>query len=335
MSNNNKKTLTFMSDILFKFLLTCLKPRDARKILNFITRHILGFIDSGLVVQNPNMNPQYFRQKNITVDTFFASARHQIIIEMQATTMCKRLWNRFIQYLSIVSSRVIHVGEDYENIKPTYMILFTKYYDKRHPQLIVEKTWSDKKYKTLVNQSCQKIYLIQIPYIKEIVKKRKKLTDFEAFIYYLYYDNLKGIEYDDKEGILKLMQEVKNRFMKEEKEMYEEALERLAMTIDYDKLLKANVEDARQELIKENEEKLKRMERKFRKEAKKETRREVRREVKKAEKEVRGHTLTLFQKSYPKEDSSFLEHLSLKQYTQILGLLINNASLDKIKAIVL
>lgn len=121
--NKEKKKLTFMSDILFKYLLTCLKPRDARKVLNFITRHILGLVDPGLVVQNPNMNPQYFRQKNITVDTFFASGQHQVIIEMQATTMCKRLWNRFIQYLSIVSSRVIHVGEDYENIKPTYMIL--------------------------------------------------------------------------------------------------------------------------------------------------------------------------------------------------------------------
>ena len=329
--------LTYMNDILFKYLLTQLKARDSKRVLNFITKNVLKFVDKDLVAQNPNMNPQHFKQKNITVDTLFKSAKHMVIIEMQATKMCQRLWNRFILYLSLIASTLINRGQDYDQAIPTYMILFAKEYDKRHPSLIVKKTWMDQKYKSTVNQNCQTIYLVQIPYIKEIVKKRKKLTDFEAFVYYLYYNNLDDIECDDKDGILELMQREKEIFMREEKEMYEAALDRLNLTIDYDELLKENTKEERAKAKAETKRRVS--------EAKKQADKQIQQaneradkamdEAKEAKDNVKSSILTIFKKDYPKENTSFLNHLSLNQYLQILSLLINKESLDKIKAIAL
>lgn len=134
----------------------------------------------------------------------------------------------------------------------------------------------------------------------------------------MYFNYLDGIHCEDNEGILKLMQEEKEKIMEEEKEMYDEALERLRFTIDYDELLEENLEDMREE-VKE--------------EVREEVREEIREKV--TESVTKEKTLKLFKKFYPNEDTNFLNHLSLKQYTQIFDSLINDESINQIKALCL
>lgn len=313
--DKKKKTiLSYMSDILFKYLLTRLNPLKSRKVLNFITLNVLGFIDPNLTLTSPELSPINYKQKGAIVDTRFISSKLSLIIEMQATTMTKRLWNRFILYVSIVSSELIHSGQDYNNAQPTCMILFAKYYDKKSKSLVLEKSWADLKSGKKVNQSCQKIYVVQIPYIKEIIKERTKLTDFEAFVYYLYFNHLEGIEFEDKDGILKMMQEEKEKFMREEKDMYNDALERLQFTFDYDGLAeeskKEGIEEGREEGIEEGIEIGE-------------------------EKRAKKNAIQLFKNKHPNEDTNFLNNLTLNQYTQIFDSLIDDKSLRQIKALCL
>ena len=62
---------------------------------------------------------------------------------------------------------------------------------------------------------------------------------------------------------------------------------------------------------------------------------ESERQREESEKERRADLVTLFNKFYPNEDSSFLETLSIKRYKDVFNAILNNETLQKIKAMCL
>ena len=54
-----------------------------------------------------------------------------------------------------------------------------------------------------------------------------------------------------------------------------------------------------------------------------------------SERERRADLVTLFNKFYPNEDSSFLENLSIKRYKDVFNAILTNETLQKIKAMCL
>ena len=64
-------------------------------------------------------------------------------------------------------------------------------------------------------------------------------------------------------------------------------------------------------------------------------REESERQREESEKERRADLVTLFNKFYPNEDSSFLENLSIKRYKDVFNAILNNETLQKIKAMCL
>ena len=62
---------------------------------------------------------------------------------------------------------------------------------------------------------------------------------------------------------------------------------------------------------------------------------ESERQREESEKQRRADLVTLFNKFYPNEDSSFLENLSIKRYKDVFNAILNNETLQKIKAMCL
>ena len=131
--------------------------------------------------------------------------------------------------------------------------------------------------------------------------------------------------------------------------MNEEEIERiqsLLPPIDYDELLKEAIKETRAEGRAKAKAETKRRVAEAKKQAQRQAQKQADKQIQqaneRADKEinevkdnVKNNILTIFKKDYPKENTSFLNHLSLNQYLQILRLLINKESLDKIKAIAL
>ena len=208
------------------------------------------------------------------------------------------------------------------------MIIFIRDYDRDNPGLVIKKSWADMQTGLKVDQTCQNLYIVQTKYIKEIIKERRKLNDFEAFVYYLYFNHLEGIEYEDKDGILKTMQEEQEKFIKEDKGMYLDMVREQIFAGTFDELMEESMKDKERmqeennKLMQENIERNKEIS-------------VINAKFNESEKERRADLVTLFNKFYPNEDSSFLENLSIKRYKDVFNAILNNETLQKIKAMCL
>ena len=310
-----------MGDKPFKHLILRMGNVFSRKIRNFITYHVMGTIDNGLVPINPEFGPIFVNGKEVILDSLFESQRQFLAIEMQNTLMFQWLWNRFIFYNGVIENFQLQRGEKYIQTKPTNMIIFIRDYDRDTPGLVIKKSWADMQTGLKVDQTCQNLYIVQTKYIKEIIKERRTLSDFEAFVYYLYFNHLEGIEFEDKDGILKTMQEEQEKFIKEDKGMYLDMVREQIFAGTFAELMEESMKD--KERMKEKYSLLE------------EEKNVINAKFNESEKERRADLVTLFNKFYPNEDSSFLETLSIKRYKDVFNAILNNEALQKIKAMCL
>ena len=227
----------FMNDVLFKY---CIGKDNAssQALRNFIIRNVLHREDNDLRVLNPELIPEMLKQKNVILDILLEGDTIKVGIDMQATSMNVYLYKRFQQYLARLCSDQLSAGEKYNEIKPSCMIVFVKDRQEGTSSLIIEYVMSDEADHVEISYALQRLYFIQLPYIEEIVKKKEVLSEFEALIYLIYRNEIEGIKYEEEEGIIKMMKEKKEHFVKEEPALYSEAQQRTYFTIDYDQMLK-------------------------------------------------------------------------------------------------
>lgn len=246
------KELTYLSDALFKYSFG--KNNIVSNTLrSFLLKEVMGFEPLDMSVINPELIPEMIKQKNVILDTLLENDNLRIGIDMQATSFNIHLYKRFQQYLARLCSEQLLVGNDYASIKPAVMILFIKDMDKSIPTLVVEMKMINEEYNIPLPYPLQKLIIIQMPYIFDIVKRKDVLTEFEAMIYLMIKGNLEGIKYEENEGIINYMKERRRSFMTTG--LYGAALEREYFTIDYDLMLKETKEESVKQGIEEGLEK--------------------------------------------------------------------------------
>lgn len=235
--------LSYMNDAFFKYCLGK-ENSESRILREFLLSHVVKEDYSHLKVMNPELIPEMIYQKNMILDILLKNDNMTIGIDMQATPLSKHLYKRFQQYLSRLCSEQVVIGDRYEDIQPTVMILFAKDYNKETPSLIIEKNMMDMEYLIPLPNSIQKFIIIQLPYIETIAREKEKLSEFEAWIYLIYKNTLDGIEYEEKKGVITIMKEKKEKYVKEEPSLYNAAMDRWYFTINWDKALEEAVEEA-------------------------------------------------------------------------------------------
>ena len=302
--DNEIKSFNLKDDRFIHNLFDDLKNPKKKYILNVITKHVLNKAMNEITLLSALQVPEIKDGKYYTLDILYQLEDGSYLnIEMQQNYNPKKDKPRFQQYGHTMASGHIRKGGDYQkDVRPCYQIILVNKLDKKHPKLIqCAKTYVDKDED---DQDCLIRYYIQLPYIKEILKYKslEELNNFELLVYLFYF----GFTYD----ILRLDREV---------------VKVMAMIVDeYTRELAKKLGDLKRDWILAQE-------RQEREEELAKTRQEGE-EIGQL-KNAKLNCIQLFKKSYPNNDDSFLNNLTLSQYKLIFKALLEDQTLDQIQSL--
>ena len=277
---------------------------NKKYILNVITKHLLHHEVKDVTLISSLQVPEIENGKYNTLDILYELENGSYLnIEMQQKYDPKSDKSRFQQYGYKMVAMQLHKGEDYfEDTKQCFQVLFINTLDKDDPCL----TQCAKVYKDNGEDDHDYVirFYIYLPYIKEVLKYKRleELNELKLLVYLFYF----GLTCD----ILKLDREV---------------VKAMARVLDeYTKEYAHQLGEFKRQWILQQE-------RKEREEELAKTRQEGE-EIGQL-KNAKLNCIQLFKKSYPNNDDSFLNNLTLLQYKLIFKALLEDQTLDQIQSL--
>lgn len=233
-----KQSVSFKNDILFKYCVGQNSP-DSLACRKFLFESITPYTLLDYRVDNPELYVIDKNDKQIVKDILMLHDNLRAGLEMQNTSVNRYLLMRF-QYYAFRDIVLQMIGErDYGKVREYIQIVVINDARKDH-RLILHSTLRYEDGNMM--ESCViHLYFLNLKAIDRIAEEKDVLSEFEALAYLMRHDTLEGIVYEEEKGVIKIMEERKQR-----------------MTSD--KGLMALM------LTKEEEEKLKRMELEYAKE---------------------------------------------------------------------
>lgn len=205
----------YSNDVFFKYLLCNDTDQDSLFLLKMIIHRILGISCETVRVLNPDLIPEQINQKDLILDLHVKTEdKKQINIEMQTSSFSHILSHRLQLYGARMISTQISKGENYKCLNPVYQIIFLNDTNKKTNALMDIYTSKNQEGIEERFNLITRVY-VYLPYINEIVKKKRKLNDIETAIYIFKNGEDYGrIELDEK--VKSIMKKKHERFTEDE-----------------------------------------------------------------------------------------------------------------------
>lgn len=241
--------IDYNSDVFFKYVFGR-NTHVSTLLRDFLFKHLLPVKVDDLSVSNPELIPQYIKDKNIILDIYINNEFLDIDIEMQKSSLSQYLYKRFQYYGAKMIASQLDIGDDFRKIKNVYQIIFIEDIDKHNPKLIERyyaKEYSgDKSYPYYVHTT---IY-VYLPYIEVIKEEKEVLSEIEALLYLIHKGTIENIKYDKKKGVVEMVEMLHKEFMGNRR-LVEATMVRNQMREDFQAWHDMDVEEAKEEGIEE------------------------------------------------------------------------------------
>lgn len=294
---NEEITIPFYNDLLFKYFISDNDDPESMYVLKKIIETITPIRVHELYVMNSELIPTRYKEKKSILDVRVQTDHGEFInIEVQSTGLFESLHTRFQYYAFKNIATQIHSGQDYQKLKPVYVIVLFNDEDKRHHELVRRYSNSDEKY----HESEGSLYYIYYVFLKEInriikEKGKENLNELEELSYLIE----KGSDCD-RINMTKVGQIMKKKY---DKFMEDMNLREEAWAYEKAEFDRAANNDAYYEKGK------------------------VQGEIKKA----KSQAIKFYQKKYPGSDIQWMDSLTGKQYDQIIEMIFDDKSIEEIK----
>ena len=327
----------FKKDPLFKCVIDDPEnDEDAYYITEGIIEGTVGKVPDQIVEMNTELSPENFTNKFMRTDVLLDAGKLGIVnIEMQDSDYSKGHNIRFQRYHSELVLMDNQRGEfSYsENARVINQIIFMNAVNRDWQQLIKSFTLRSEEGDEFPN-ALIRVYIVQIPYINEVAKGKplKEFNRLEMFTYVLANGEENAIM-EINHRVVDIMERKRNQYntdaillaMKHNQEMKEAANREMLK----EEITEQVTKEVTEQITKEVTEQV--MEEGIKKgivEGKQEGEKEG---VYKNQREL---TMSVFKMKYPHVDVALIDNLTLKQYKVIFNLLLYDAPLEKIKAVI-
>ena len=208
--------IKYRNDVIFKKTLAD-DDENSRKTLSFLLSAITHRSFVHLTVLNSEMISQFFFDKKNYLDIRATDEHGHIYqIELQLKNLDELQLKRIQQYGYRPVSHSIESGVDYDQIKNVYQIIFTT--GRFNGKLVSEYRQREDNGKDM---PCNLVtfYIISLPYIEDIVKERRELSDLEV-LSYVYQkevdDDIMDIANPKQKEVLEIMNEKMRKMLSED-----------------------------------------------------------------------------------------------------------------------
>lgn len=210
------KRIAYSNDAYFKYLLANEKNDDSYYLLQMMIERLLHINCRSIAVLNPELTKENIADKNFILDIFVKVNDYEMInIEMQTSKLSKSLQNRFQAYGARMLSKQLHKGQSYNDMHPTYQIIFINDYDKDKPStLISEYVYRTKKGDNEANALSKRIY-VYLPVINDMINKKRELDEFETAVY-IFKNGLQYVKIKLNQKVVDIMKKSYEKFNEEE-----------------------------------------------------------------------------------------------------------------------
>ena len=276
---------------------------NKKYILNVITKHLLHHEVKDVTLISSLQVPEIENGKYNTLDILYELENGSYLnIEMQQKYDPKSDKSRFQQYGHKMVAMQLHKGEDYfKDTKQCFQVLFINALDKNDHDYVIR-------------------FYIYLPYIKEVLKHKRleELNEFKLLVYLFYFGLTCDILKLDKE-VVKAMARVLDEYTKEYAHQLGEFKRQW--------ILQQERKEREEELAKAHQEGVYEG-----------FSQGVSKGIFQGEeigqlKNAKLNCIQLFKKSYPNNDDSFLNNLTLLQYKLIFKALLEDQTLDQIQSL--
>lgn len=238
--------LYYKNDAFFKFCFGK-NSKISCRLRTFMIQSVLDISYQDSTVLNPELTAQMVNDKKIILDVLSSNDDLIVDLEMQTSRLTHYLHYRFIYYAYRLITNQLEIGDSYDLLKKAVLIVFINDMDVNNPAFITAYSLHDEKTRRKYRYNLDRIIYVHMPYIKEIAKEKEVLSEFEALVYLLYTNSLKGIKWESQEGVIDMLGKRYRQFM--QGKLYKSALSRQHNYIDYEAYTKSLYEDAKEEGI--------------------------------------------------------------------------------------
>ena len=207
--------IKYRNDVIFKKTLAD-NDEKSRKALSFLLSVITHRSFVHLTVLNSEIISQFFFDKKNYLDIKATDDKGHIYqIEMQLKNLDELQLKRIQQYGYRPVFHSIESGVNYDQIKNVYQIIFTT--GRFNGKLVSEYRQREGNGKDM---PCNLVtfYMISLPYIEDIVKEKRELSDLEilSYVYQKEVDDIMEIANPKQKEVLEIMNEKMRKMLSED-----------------------------------------------------------------------------------------------------------------------
>lgn len=178
--NDQEIEINYRNDIVFKKTLGDNDP-DSKTALKFLLSAIIKKSFQNVEVINSEMLGKFILSKKNYLDIRATDENEDIYqIEMQQKYLDEFQLKRLQQYAYRSVANGLKTGQKYTNIKHIYQIVFTT--EKYNGKLLTEYRQREEDGKEM-KHNLVSFFIISLPYIEDILKEKRKLSDLEVLSY--------------------------------------------------------------------------------------------------------------------------------------------------------
>lgn len=178
--NDQEIKISYRNDIVFKKTLGD-NDQDSKTALKFLLSAIIKKSFQDVEVINSEMLGKFILSKKNYLDIRATDENGDIYqIEMQQKYLDEFQLKRLQQYAYRSVANGLKAGQKYTNIKHIYQIVFTT--EKFNGKLLTEYRQREEDGKEM-KHNLVTFFIISLPYIEEIIKEKRELSDLEVLSY--------------------------------------------------------------------------------------------------------------------------------------------------------
>lgn len=238
---------SYKSDVHFKYCFGT-NTKESLFLRGFLLENLLPIRVDNWYADNPELIPESMVDKESILDVYMTRGKVLVDLEMQVSSLSSYMYKRFQYYGAKMLAYQLSPGEKFRSIRDIYQIIIVNDVDKVNPSLV--KTYCTKEQtqnKDLPYYVQTTIYVF-LPYIEEIVKEKEELNEFEAMLYLIYKGTLDKISYQEKQGVIKMLERMHDDFLGQ-KDLVTMTMKRFEMKEDFEAKYQMGIEDAKMQGI--------------------------------------------------------------------------------------
>lgn len=234
------RIISFKNDLFFKYAFGQ-NDKESMILREYICHYLFKKQFHNIITSNPEIIPEVVKDKKVILDVLCELNDVIVDMEMQDSYLNQYQYHRFQFYHSRLITKQIQSGDEYTQIKNIFQIIFINDLNASPQDLITRYTLNQKG--NNLNFHLVHMIFVNIPCIDYIVKTKKVLNAFEAMIYLFHKSTLQGIQYKDKKGVIKIMEQKYEQFTRNN-QLVDSAWQREIQTINLDLMMQSSIEEA-------------------------------------------------------------------------------------------